>query len=377
MKRLLFLIRREFRLFAGNKIMLAFYLGGPILYGGIFGLVYAKGKINDLPIVVVDKDHSPLSAQLIDMLDDADVLEVRTVRNEALDLQKVFMADTTYAVVEIPYQFEADVLQGRHPELITYINNTNLLASGYVSRSISGVAATLNAMRPAASGRTTEAFRLNVFKLFNPSSNYFLYAWPSYLGIILQAVVMVVLALSFASEQESGALPDLYRQSGGSALTILLSKAGFYWMLSLFILLVYGLYFYLFHQPFPEHYGSLALTAFLFIAATSFLGMSAGLLFRTQLASLQFLIILSTPAYISSGYSWPYDEDGWAAQLFGHVFPYMPFVNSARILVNEHGTAGDIRDYTYLQAEQLLFYFILAWVLLKIKTGRRRGLFSI
>lgn len=364
MKRFFSLLRREFRLFTGNKIIVVLYIAGPVLYGALFGGVYSKGSLTSLPIVIVDKDNSPLSARLVDMLDDADVLKVTAVRNEAVDLKKVFMEDSSYAVVEIPYRFEADVLQGRHPELNTYINNANLLASGYVSRSISTVAATLNVMHAAAAGKITEAFRLNVFKLFNPSSNYFLYAWPSYLGIIIQSVVMMVLALSLASEQESNALPDLYRQSGGSAAVILLSKAFHYWFLSLWPLTVYGLYFYLFHQPFPDHFAPLLLVAFLFIATISFMGISAGLLLKTQLSSLQFLIILSTPAYLSAGFNWPHEEIGWAARLFSFLFPFFPFVNSARILVTEHGTPADIGDYILLQCVQLVLYFTIAYILL-------------
>ena len=78
------LIKREAGLFHRNKIMKVLYIGGPMLYGLLFGLVYTKGNLNNLPIVVVDKDHSPLSRQLTEMLDDADVLEVKSVRQEAI-----------------------------------------------------------------------------------------------------------------------------------------------------------------------------------------------------------------------------------------------------------------------------------------------------
>jgi len=114
--------------------MVTLFIIAPLLYGVIFGLVYSKGKLNHLPIVVVDKDHSPLSRQLTDMLDDADVLAVKDVRQEAVGLEKIFYQDSVYAVVEVPFHFEQDVLQGRHPELVTYVGQCQYPHLGVMSR---------------------------------------------------------------------------------------------------------------------------------------------------------------------------------------------------------------------------------------------------
>lgn len=372
MKNFLSIVKREFRLFFSNKIMLGLYLGGPVMYGLLFGYVYNKGKLTDLPIVIVDKDNSPTSATLIDMLSETDMLQIKEVRRQPVDADRLFMNEGVYAVVNIPYQFEADIMRGAYPELNTYINNANLMPANYVSRAVMTAAGTLNVIKTRMAGKKAEAFHLNLFRLYNPASNYFFFIWPSYLGIILQSVVMVVLALSFASEQETNSLPGLYRQSSHSVLLLLLGKLIPYLLLSVILLGVYGIYFYLFRQPYPGHLFPVLLVSFIFVAANCFMGVSAGLLFRSQLKSLQFLIILSMPVYISSGFSWPYEQGGWAARLFSGIFPFMPFVNGFRILLIEHGALSDIKDYLQLQLTQLAVYFMIACLLLRWNVAGRR-----
>lgn len=359
------LLRRELRLFFANKIMVVLYLGGPVLYGAMFGFVYAKGKFNDLPIVVVDQDISPLSQQLIDMLDDSDLLKVIQVRGNTDRLEATFSGDAAYAAVIIPYKFEADVLQGRQPELNYYINNTNMMPAGHTNRGITGVVATLNSMKTAAMGRKTEAFHLNTFRLFNPASNYFLYIWPSYLGIILQSIAMVVLALSISSEFEKRSLKGLYRLSGRSLWRLSLSKLMVYWILGLFALTVFSLYFLLFRQPYPQHIIAVLIIAFLFVVTATLVGMTAGLIFRSQLKSLQCLMVISMPIFISSGYSWPSDQSSPFARGFADLFPYNPFVSGFRVLLTEHGGLSDIGDCLVHQLVQLGVYGTLALLLLR------------
>ncbi|RDC56359.1 ABC transporter permease [Pedobacter chinensis] len=366
MKDLLFLFKREFLLFFGNKIMVVLYIGGPILYGILFGIVFSKGKLTELPIVVIDKDSSPTSNRLIDMLNDNELLKVSAVKSENVAMKKTFMSGKTYAVISIPEDFEARIMLKTRPEISVYINNSNLLASGYAQRGILAVTGTLNAVLTATSGRQPEAFHLNTFRLYNPASNYLMFVWPSYLAIILQSVIMVVIALSFAAEFENGTFKELTFKSK-SVLMLITGKVIPYWTMAIGLLCILGIYFYFFKLQLPEHLGQALLVTALFIATISFQGIIAGTLFKSQLKSIQFLMVLSLPSYISSGFSWPYESYGWAAQTFGALFPIMPFVNGFRILFIEHGNINHITNYVTMQLIQLIVYFLIATVLIRYK----------
>jgi len=365
MKHLMAILKREFALFFRNKIMVVLYLGGPILYGFVFHAVYSKGKVTDLPVVVVDKDQSALSTTLAQMIDDAEVTNISQVRYDETDARELLMGNAAYAVVIIPYRFQADILQKRHPEVLTYINNTNLLPAGYVNRSLALTTATFNTMLAPPGNGPSAGVKLNTFRLFNPSSNYALYIWPSYLAIVLQSVVMVVLALSFAGEHERGSLPILKNLSGGSVITVLAGKVLPYCCMAVFSLGAYTIYFFLFKQPLPEDLGATLLIIGLFLTTNCFLGALAGLAFKKQLACLQFLMVLSMPVYVSSGFSWPYDETGWLSRAYSLLFPYMGFVNAVRILLTEQGSLKDILPFVCIQAVQLALYALAGYAVLR------------
>ncbi|WP_052496145.1 ABC transporter permease [Pedobacter lusitanus] len=377
LKTFLSLTGREFRLFKNNPVMVMLFIGGPILYGIIFGAMYQKGKFTDLPVKVVDKDNSALSTRFIDMLNDMDVLKVVAVKHENVEMRTVLMNDKAMGAVIIPDGFEADILQNRHPEINAYVNNANLMTSSYVSRALLTAAGTLNAgikigamqkqgLPGTVAADQYEAFHSNIFRLYNPASNYMIYSWPSYLAIILQTVTIVVMALSFTSEFEAGTFGQLCNQSKSVAMMMAI-KVVPYWMISLVLAGILACFYVIFKEPFPQHIGDAAVIFCLFIAAATFMGMVASIIFKTQLRAVQFLMVLSMTVYIVSGYSWPFDQTGWAARLFAYVFPMMPFVNGYRILLLQNGTLGDIGDYTTILCIQLCFYALLSYVLLKIK----------
>jgi len=369
MKRFFALIKRELQLFRSNKVMVSFFIGAPVLLGLAYAFVYKEGQLTDMPIAVVDKDHSPTSAKLVDMLDDNNTLTLKYVKQENININDHFITEGLYGLVLIPPNFEKDILQRRYTEINSYINNTNLSGSGTVSGAINGVVGVLNALVSTKTGKP-EAIHLNAFRLYNTSANYSVFIWPSFLAIFLQSVLLVVLALSFASENEKGTLNEL-NEFRLPVVSIMIGKACPYWMLSMIVLCVYRLYFYLFRQALPEHLFDAILIFGLFIVAISFQGIIAGLLLKSQLKAIQFLMILNIPAWASSGYFWPFDQDTLPAQIYGILFPFMPFINGFRILLTEHGTLNDIRGYINLQIIQLLLYSLIAWLLLKYKLKRQ------
>src|SRR5690606_7572111 len=129
MKNLYHLIRREFTLFYQNKVLLVLFLGAPIMYGILVGSVYKKGKVTDLPIIVVDEDRSPLSQQLIDMFNENEVIYVSDVLPDLTNSSALAMKREATVVVHIPRNFAAEVNYNRPTEITLFVNASNTLRS--------------------------------------------------------------------------------------------------------------------------------------------------------------------------------------------------------------------------------------------------------
>lgn len=82
------------------------FIGAPILYGVLLGYVYGKGKVTDLPIIVVDQDRSELSSKAIQMFEDNEVLSIASILYDQNNLSKIAIQKEATCVVIIPKDFE-------------------------------------------------------------------------------------------------------------------------------------------------------------------------------------------------------------------------------------------------------------------------------
>jgi len=376
------LIKREFQLFWGNSVLRLLFIGAPVLYGVLFGFVYQKGKVTDLNILVVDQDNTPLSNRLVDMLNDNEVLHVVQVKPERLNLKQDLIKLDGQAIVVIPDRFEADVLQNRSPEVNVQINLANILTANYASRSIQIVLGSLNAglEMEALRKRGTpeyavsekyEAFSTNYVRLYNRSSNYMSFLWPGMLATIVQQVLLLALALSFAQEYERGTFKSELLAQTRSPLKAILVKCMPYWLMMIPMgLFFWGLQQY-FHVPLIPHQAGPGLLLFaLFIAASSFMGILVSILIPSQLKATEVLMVVATPSFVLSGFTWPLSQmPGWIA-VVADVIPLTHFLGGYRILLMQEGWLGAINPQVIALAVLTLIFGLLSYVALAVKMRR-------
>jgi len=376
------LVKREFQLFWANSVLRLLFIGAPILYGVLFGFVYQKGKVTDLNILVVDQDNTPLSNRLIDMLNDNEVLHVVQVKPERLDLKQDLIRLDGQAIVVIPDRFEADVLQNRSPELNVQINLANILTANYASRSIQLVLGSLNAglEMEALRKRGTpdyavaekyQAFSTNYVRLYNRSSNYMSFLWPGMLATIVQQVLLLALALSFAQEYERGTFKSELLAQTRSPLKAILVKCMPYWLMMIPIgLFFWGLQQY-FHVPLIPHQPGPSLLLFmLFIAASSFMGILVSILIPSQLKATEVLMVVATPSFVLSGFTWPLSQmPGWVS-VVADVIPLTHFLGGYRILLMQEGWLGAIHPQLLALMILTVVFGLLSYVALALKIRR-------
>lgn len=371
MKNFFTLIKREFGLFFADSTLLSVFLLAPIIYALLFGFVYQKGKVEHLPVLVVDLDNTPLSNQLIDMLGENEKLEVIRVKNSNTETSETMRKLNAVAAVVIPDRFEAAVLQKRYPEINTYINTTNLLTANMASQGVQTTLGTFSAgvnmqglkkkgMNSEQAATQYEPFKVNYIRLYNESGNYFTYMWPGVLAVVLQQVLLLGLAVSFAREFENKTLETAFLARSGSAFSAILIKVIPFWILSIFILGIYYVFHYIFKAPIPSPLINYAFTTGLFIMATSFLGVLVSALLPTALKATQVLMLLATPAFIIGGYSWPLQAMPVGVQWLSSILPLTPFLNAHKVMLFEQGSLSDVSSSVYHLCILVLVYGLLA-----------------
>lgn len=377
MKVFLNLLKREFKLFWSNKILRLLFFGAPILYGILIGYVYIKGKVTDLPIIVVDEDRSSMSAKAIDMMNDNEVLNIAALQFNAANLDRLMIEKTAACVVIIQNGFEKAVLTKQYPEITIIVNTSNVLTANYASGALQMVLGTLKAGVQIETLRKQgvpenllmsqyEPFKTTFIKKNNRSTNYMYFLWPGVLATVLQQVLLLGLALSFASEFESGSFKDLVKQTK-STFSLIMVKVIPYLIMSFAVWLMYWGFTFWFRIPFFENLGALTLIAGIFVLAVSFIGIFVSILIPNQLKATEVLMVVATPSFMISGFTWPLSQMPQFIQAIAQVIPLTHFLPAFRILIIENGTFDLTYPYIVNMTIIALVGFMLSFIALHLK----------
>lgn len=365
MKNFFSLLKREFRMFWGNKILRLLFIGAPLMYGILLGYVYGKGKATDIPIIVIDEDRTEMSAKAIQMFEDNEVLYVAQLLHDERGLSDATIKYDASAVVVIPKGFQNEISTKKYPEIVTIVNTANILTANYASSAVQLCLGTLKAgiqiqtlmkqgMPPAIAATQYEPFKATFIKKNNRSTNYMYFLWPGVLAAVLQQVLLLGLALSFASEYENGTFGDLIKRAP-SINKMLAVKIIPYLIMSFGVWLMYWLFTFWFRVPFYENLGALTLVAGVFVVAVSFIGVLVSIMVPNQLKATEILMVIATPSFILSGFTWPLSQMPLWVQYLADVIPLTHFLKAFRVLIIEEGRL----DQTYAFIGALLIIIVV------------------
>jgi ABC-2 type transport system permease protein len=386
MKQFFSLLKVEFQRIFSNSVLVAIFFGAPILYGVMFANVYKKGKLTDMQIVVIDEDNSPLSGKIIDALNDNEALEVVKVRYSTGNIAGEMPSREYVSIVTIPDGFESAVLQKRYPEVQVDINLANLVPANFATRAIQTVLGTINAgveiealkkagADPESASQRYEPFKVNYNRMYNPASNYMELMMPGILGTIMQQVLFLGLALVFARDFEDGYFSRLVAASRWSLYHIVLKSLPFV-LLSIVMWLIVGSFYPIFGIAIPVFTWPMVLLVSIFTLACMFIGMLFSLAIPSQLKATELLMVLATPSFLLSGYTWPLEAMPKLIQQFSNLLPLTHFLQGFRKIAIYRGTVADIHPQLMALTWISVVCLVLMVVLLQVKIYRQRKLIA-
>ena len=341
------LLKREFKMFWQNKVLRLLFIGAPLLYGILLGYVYGKGKVTDLPIIVVDEDRSEMSSKALQMFEDNEVLNIAALLYDQNNLSQIAIEKEASCVVIIPKGFEKMVLTKKYPEVVTIVNASNVLTANYASSALQLCLGTLKVgvqmetLRKQGTpenliGSQYEPFKTTFIKKYNRSTNYMYFLWPGVLAAVLQQVLLLGLALSFAAEFEHGTFKKLV-QKCPSMFKLIWVKIIPYMIMSFGLWILYWIFTLWFRIPLYDNLFPLTIIAGIFVLVVSFMGILVSIMVPSQLKATEILMVVATPSFILSGFTWPLSQMPVWVQGIANVIPLTHFLKAFRVLIIEEG----------------------------------------
>lgn len=378
MKQLKYLLKREFTLFFTNRTMLSVFFLAPFFYALLIGFTYQKGKVDQIPVIVVNHDNTPLSLQVVEMLEDNHTIEVLNYLHEPANLKDEVIKTEAAAVVVIPERFEAMMQQKKYPEINVYINTSNVLTANFSSKAIQQVLGTFSAgaeikalqkrgMNAEIAKTQYEPFKANYITLFNTTSNYLIFMWPAMMAVVLQQVILMAMAVTFAEEFKRDSFMNDFAGKQKYAVLVMAIKCLPVWIFANFNILFFYLCSLYFKIPEPINVGNFFLLTAIFVVAATNLGVLFSILVPDALKATQILMVIASPAFIISGFTWPSYAMPKFIQYFNAIIPLTPYLEALKIMLVEKGSDYLTRKYFLHLFIMAWAYFILGWIALKIK----------
>ncbi len=183
----------------------------PILSFLFFALLFEKGVARDIPIAVLDEDHSALSRKVTQMIEDTPTAQVAYGIQSMDEGERLMREGRIQAIVQIPDFFEKDILSNRQTHLEAYISGANISVNGLLSKDIQTAVTTFGAgiqlqlltkqgLTERQAMAQLQPVRFDRHILFNPYINYGYYLSPSFMPMMLLIFVVLITVFSVGSE---------------------------------------------------------------------------------------------------------------------------------------------------------------------------------
>ena len=125
----------------------------------------------DVPVAVIDMDHSRYSQEVIEKIDSTPYMDVSSVVYTQIDPKEFLAQDKNYAVIVLPKNLEQKRYGGDECNIGLFCDNTNTALDANIRSSLNEIVATENSQAATASGGACGNLSLVERLLFNPAGS--------------------------------------------------------------------------------------------------------------------------------------------------------------------------------------------------------------
>ena len=315
--------RREAIELSHDTVRLAFAVMGPLLLMVVFGYGISL-DVNHLTFSVLDFDGTKASAHYADAFRGSIYYDEKKPITDYAELDRRLRDGELRFAIEIPSGFERDLIRGRQPTVMAYVDAAMPFraetARSYIERTTADFER--DARRSRGLPAANQAIKVNTRALYNQSFDSVYAMVPGDIMLLLMLIPSMLTALSVVREKELGSIANFYAAPAKKA-EFLLGKQLPYVGISLvqFASLV-ALAVFLFHVPVKGSLLTLALGGVIYVLASTGFGLLISVFAATQTAAIfAAAIITILPAVQFSGMFVPVSSLTGGAAIAGKIFP--------------------------------------------------------
>jgi ABC-2 type transport system permease protein len=339
--------------------------------------VYAPSYVTEVPIAVVQQDKSALSQRMIRWLDQHQKVKVTQTLSDITQAETLLKQGDIAAYVVFEKDFSQRLKRNEEARVVLFCDATNMVVANTINAATQGVVQTFSAGLSMNKARRLGAFkeqaqalaapiRAEIRPLGNPSFSYADFMLPGMLLTVLQQVILLALALSWAGEREAQTWSELKSLSQRSWVLLLGKNLPHLFIHFVWLLIFFSVVLPLSSVSSEARIGSLMLFALIFVLVMVSWGTWVSLVIGDRLGATQALMFLSVPSFILSGYTWP---SASLPLLLQGISQVLPLTHCAVMFRKIHGMGLEISAFP--QELAILTLFIVLHLLAAFWALRR------
>ena len=213
MRTIKFLLEKEFRQIFRNKTLLFIILMVPVVQLIILPLA-ANYEVKNINLTVVNHDHSIYAQKLITKIAASGYFRLTSTEHSFTAALDYIESDQTDVLLEIPRDFEKDLIRENHQILFIAVNAINGVKAGLGAAYLNAIIRDFNSEIRSA---WFQQSRLNASPVvevissnwYNPYMRYQLFMVPGILAILVTMIGGYLSALNIVKEKETGTIEQI------------------------------------------------------------------------------------------------------------------------------------------------------------------------
>lgn len=341
-----FLLEKEFKQIMRNSFLPKIILIFPIMVLLVFPWA-ANFEIKNINLNVVDNDHSSYSKQLTQKIISSGYFRLTETSGDFKQALASIETDKADIILEIPANFERDLVRDKTAKLMISANAVNGpkggLGSSYLSSVITDFSTEVRNNWINVSGMST-AHMIEIVpqNKFNPHLKYSTFMVPALMVMLLTMLCGFLPALNIVGEKESGTM----EQINVSPITrgmFIISKLLPYWIIGFIVITISFGIAYVIYGLIPA--GSLAtiyLFATIYILGVSGLGLVISNYSNTMQQAMFVMFFFVLILILMSGLFTPVESMPQWAQYVTTINPLKYFMKVMRLVYLKGSVAADL-----------------------------------
>lgn len=292
----------------------------PVLQCLIFGYA-ATYDLNNVPYAVLDQDHSIASHELLARFDGSRIFQRTADLDRAADIGQVIDTQRALLVIQVPQDFERDLLLGKPAAIQLIADGRNSNTAGVAQAYAGSIVDAFNADWRSDHGLVNPPVSVTMRAWFNPDLETRWNMIPSLIGTITLIQTMMLASMSVAREKEQGTFDQLL-VTPFRPMEIMAGKAVPSMIIGTIqatnILIVAQLWF---HIPFQGSLAVLYIGMVLFLLAAIGIGIFVSSIAETMQQAMLYGFLLIMPFSLLSGLTTPITNMPESLQILTYANP--------------------------------------------------------